>query len=217
MNLIDSLHILKKRAKLIALAPLACAALAAAVCWLALPNQYTTNLSLYVLASADPSSAETANADLAASQMLTNDVSKVVGGMQASDRAARTVGADTLDAYDVAVASDSSTRVIALSVTGPSASGVVTVAEALASEADSVARSVMDVKSVSVIEPPREPEAPSGPPRVLYTAAAFATGLFAAVALALALDRVDTRVRSGEEAASALDLPIIGRVPAFKE
>lgn len=208
---------MRKRWLLVAALPLACALLTAAFCWLVLPNQYATEVSLYVLTGSSATDDESTNADLAASQMLTNDVAKIIGGPQSSERAAQAVGAETLDAYDVSVSSDTSTRVIALSVTGPSPDGVVSVANTLAAEADAVARSVMDVRSVSIVEPARVPTVPSGPPRVLYTAAAFALALLAAIALSIALELADTRVRSGEEAAEVLGIPVIGRMPEVKE
>lgn len=217
MNLVDLLHTLRKRWLLVAALPLACALATAAFCWLVLPNQYATELSLYVLTGSTASEDEVTNADLTASQMLTNDVAKIVGGPQASERAAQAVGAESLNAYDVSVSSDTSTRVIVLSVSGPSSDGVVIVANTLAAEADNVARSVMDVKNVSIVEPARVPTVPSGPPRALYTAAAFALGLLAAIAVSIVLELADTRVRNGEEAAEALGIPVIGRMPEFKE
>ena len=68
----------------------------------------------------------------------------------------------------------------------------------------------------NVIDEAIEPTSPSGPPRLMYTAAAFLVGLFIAIAIIVIADMANTRVRSAEEAAELTGLTIIGRIPVIK-
>ena len=74
----------------------------------------------------------------------------------------------------------------------------------------------MGVENVNVIDQAEVPQAPSGPPRAMYTAAAFLAGIFIAVAIVVIIDMVNTRVRTPEEAEELLGVPVIGRIPKIK-
>ena len=186
MTLLELIKLIRKHLALVVALPIVCAVATAAFAWLALPNQYSSSVSMYVLtkASAEGSLAST---DLSASQQLANDV-----------------------------ASESTTRIVTLTVTGESAQSVAIIANQLAATTDSVAQEVMDVQAINAINEAKEPAAPSGPPRAMYTAVAFLAGIFLAVAIVVVIDMVNTRVRSAEEAEELLGLPVIGRIPTIK-
>ena len=74
----------------------------------------------------------------------------------------------------------------------------------------------MGVENVNVIDQAEVPQAPSGPPRVMYTVVAFLAGIFIAVAIVVIIDMVNTRVRTPEEAEGLLGVPVIGRIPTIK-
>lgn len=122
----------------------------------------------------------------------------------------------SLKGYDVSVESSTTTRLLTVSVTGESAQSVSIIANKIAEVTDSVAREVMDIRSVNVVDQAVEPSEPSGPPRLMYTAVALLAGLFLAVAAVVVMDMLNTRVRSAEEAEELLGLPVIGRIPAMK-
>ena len=123
---------------------------------------------------------------------------------------------DSLSGYEISVASESTTRIVTLTVTGESAQSVAIIANQLAATTDSVAQEVMDVQAINAINEAKEPAAPSGPPRAMYTAVAFLAGIFLAVAIVVVIDMANTRVRSAEEAEELLGLPVIGRIPTIK-
>ena len=50
----------------------------------------------------------------------------------------------------------------------------------------------------------------------MYTAVAFLAGLFAAVAIIVLLDMLNTRMRNPEELEDLLGIPTIGRIPTIK-
>lgn len=217
MTLLELLKLLRKHLRLVIALPIACVVATAAFAWLAMPNQYTASVSMYVLTKTTSESAGgISSTDLSASQMLTNDVATLIKSDRVLHDAASALQMDSLSGYDVKVTSETTTRVITLSVTGESAQTVAIVANRLAKTADEVAQEVMDVRSVNAIDQAAEPTVPSGPPRALYTAVAFLAGIFLAVAIVVVLDMVNTRVRSAEEAEELLGLPVIGRIPTIK-
>ena len=196
MTLLELFALLKKHLKLVIALPIACALATAVFSWAFLPNTYTSTVSMYVLTRANENTSVLTSTDLTASQMLTNDVATLIK----SDR----------------IESETTTRVITVSVTGKSAQTTAIVANGLAETADSVAREVMDIKSINVIDKAVEASAPSGPNRIMYTAVGFLAGLFIAIAAVVLMDMTNTRVRNADELEELLPVPVIGRIPVIK-
>lgn len=216
MTLLDLLKLMRKHLRLMIILPIICALATAGVSWFLLADEYTATVSMYVLTKSSESSDGISNTDLSASQMLTNDVAKLIKGSRVQGETADAMRIDDLSIYDIEVSSETSTRVINISVTGNSAQEVAIVANALAKTTDEVATSVMDLQSVTIIDEAKQPEAPSGPPRVMYTAVAFLAGIFLALAIIVVMDILDTRVRNPEEIEELTDLPVIGYMPVIK-
>lgn len=216
MTLLELIHLLKKHLKLCIVLPVVCALATAIVAWAFLPNTYTSSVSLYVLTRSYDQEASLTNSELSASQMLTDDVVQLIGSNRIKTDTASNLSLPDLRDYKISVASESTTRVITISVTGQSAQNVALVANGLAETTDSVAREVMDVKAVNVIDKAVEATKPSGPNRVMYTVIALLVGAFLAVAIVVVMDMMNTRVRNAEELEEMLDVPVIGRIPKIR-
>lgn len=217
MTLLELLHLLRKHLKLVVLLPLVCAIAMAAASMFVMRNSYTAQTDMYVLASSQSDAGAALSSDLSASQMLTNDVARLLQSDRVMGDAASDLGLENLDGYGITVSSETTTRVITLSVTGTDPRGAANVANALADNVSQVAQEVMSVESVNVIDEAPVPTAPSGPNRTLYVMVAFMAGLFMAVAIVVVLDMLDTRVRSAEQVEELLGLPVIGRIPEMKK
>ena len=215
MTLLELIKLIRKHLALVVALPIVCAVATAAFAWLALPNQYSSSVSMYVLTKAS-AEGSLANTDLSASQQLANDVATLITDERVAEDTASALQMDWLKGYKISVASESTTRIVTLTVTGESAQSVAIIANQLAATTDSVAQEVMDVQAINAINEAKEPAAPSGPPRAMYTAVAFLAGIFLAVAIVVVIDMVNTRVRSAEEAEELLGLPVIGRIPTIK-
>lgn len=215
MTLLELIKLIRKHLALVVALPIVCAVATAAFAWLALPNQYSSSVSMYVLTKAS-AEGSLANTDLSASQQLANDVATLITDERVAEDTASALQMDSLKGYKISVASESTTRIVTLTVTGESAQSVAIIANQLAATTDSVAQEVMDVQAINAINEAKEPAAPSGPPRAMYTAVAFLVGIFLAVAIVVVIDMVNTRVRSAEEAEELLGLPVIGRIPTIK-
>ena len=214
MTLLELLTLLRKHLKLVIMLPIVCMVAMGLASVLMMNDTYTATTDMYVLASSEGSNSSSAlSSDLSASQMLTNDVATLLQSDRVMSDAADQLGLPNLRGYDITVTSESTTRVITLQVTSSDAQGSANVANALA---DCVSNEVMNVESVNVIDEAPTPEAPSGPNRMLYVAVAAMAGLFAAVAIVVLMDVIDTRVRSAEDVEELLELPVIGRIPEMK-
>ena len=105
---------------------------------------------MYVLTKASTSDelGTVSNNDLAASQMLTNDVATIIKSERVSADTAEALHMSSLDDYKVSVTSSTTTRVITVSVTGPTPDGAAQVANQVAATTDEIAKQVMDIESM---------------------------------------------------------------------
>ncbi|MDM8300491.1 YveK family protein [Collinsella tanakaei] len=217
MTLLELFQLLKKHLQLVIVLPLVCAFAMAVASFALMRNTYTAETSMYILANTSESQSQGANyTDLTASQLLANDVARLLESDRVEKDTAAALGLEDLSAYDVSVASETTTRVVTLSVTGPNAEGVADVANEMARQVSIVAQDVQVADSINVIDEAVSPDAPSGPNRPLYVAVALLAGLFMAVAIVVLMDMLDTRVRSSEDVEELLGIPVVGRIPAMK-
>lgn len=215
MTLLELLQLLKKHLTLVIALPVLCAVAMAVVAYGFMANTYTAETTLYVLAQNDGSNSNL-QSSMSASQLVANDVAALADSKRVTDDTAAKMGLDNLKAFKISVTSQTTSRVITLSVQGKDAQQVAAVANAMASNVSSVAMELMNVDSVSVVDQATAPLNPSGPKRTLYVAVAFLAGLFAAVAIVVLVDMLNTKVRSAEDVEELLGVPVIGRMPALR-
>ena len=216
MTLLELLHLLRKHLKLVIVLPLACMLAVGAYSYVAMPNTYSTTVSMYVLVKQENANSNSLSSDLSASQMVTNDVATLLKSDRVVNETASALGLDSLKAYKTSITSSTTSRVLSLEVTGPDAEMAANVANKMADEVSSVAHDVMNVDSVNVVDSAKVPTAPSGPKRPLFMAIGLLGGLFVAVAIVVVSDMLNTKVRDEEELEELLGLPVIGRIPAVK-
>lgn len=217
MTLLELLHLLRKHLRLVVLLPVACALVMGIYSYLFMRNTYTASTSMYVLALNQDATASTSlSTDLSASQMISNDVSTLLTSDRALAETAEDLALEDLSAYDVSVTSETTSRVIGLTVTGPDPQTAADVANHLVANVSGIAQEVMSIESVNPIDQATAPEAPSGPNRPLYVAVALMAGLFLAVAIVVVEDMLNTKVRGQEEVEELLGIPVIGRIPAMR-
>lgn len=216
MTLLELLHLLRKHLVLVIVLPIVCAVAMAVVAYGFMPNVYTAETSLYVLSQSGDENTSSLQSNLSASQLIANDVAALLESTRVTEAAADDLGLEDLDDYDISVASESSSRVITLSVEGGDPQMAANVANAMAANVSEVVLEVMNVQSVSIVDEAVAPLNPSGPNRTMYVAVAFLAGLFVAVAIVVLLDMLNTKVRNSEDAEALLGVPVIGRMPAVK-
>lgn len=216
MTLLELLHLLKKHLKLVIVLPLACALAVGGYSFVAMKNTYTVSVSMYVLVQHDNTNSNSLSSDLSASQMVTNDVATLLKSDRVVLETAKDLGMEDLKGYTTSITSSTTSRVLTLEVTGRDPKRTADVANKMAEEVSGVARDVMNVDSVNVVDSAKVPTSPSGPKRPLYIAVGFLAGLFAAVAIVVIADMLNTKVRGEEDLEELLGVPVIGRIPAMK-
>lgn len=216
MTLLELFRLLKKHLRLVILLPVVCALVVGLYSIFFVRNTYTATASMYVLAQGESSNSTNLYSDLNASQMLTNDVAKLLKSDRIVNQVGSEVGVDELKGYKVNVTSETTSRVITLSVTGPDPQTAADIVNKMMKDVSDVARSVMSIRSVNPINQAQAPISPSGPNRLLYTAVAFLVGLFAAIVIVVVADMLNTRVRGPEDLEELIDVPVIGRIPTIE-
>ena len=141
----------EKHLKLVVTLPVVCAIAMGIVSFVAMDNTYTATTSMYILAKTDDSGQMSYN-DLSASQMLSNDIATLLDSDSVKSGAANELGLSDLDDYKVSVSSETTTRVITLSVTGTDAKETAEVAKAALPRASTLSTRP---------RPPRPPAVPS--------------------------------------------------------
>lgn len=162
MTLLELFQLLKKHLKLVITLPVVCAIAMGIVSFVAMDNTYTATTSMYILAKTDDSGQMSYN-DLSASQMLSNDIATLLDSDSVKSGAAKELGLTDLDDYKVSVSSETTTRVITLSVTGTDAKETAEVAKAIASSVSTVAQNVGAAQSINVIDEAKTPKPPAAP------------------------------------------------------
>lgn len=152
----------QKHLKLVITLPVVCAIAMGIVSFVAMDNTYTATTSMYILAKTDDSGQMSYN-DLSASQMLSNDIATLLDSDSVKSGAANELGLTDLDDYKVSVSSETTTRVITLSVTGTDAKETAKVAKAMASSVSTVAQNVGAAQSINVIDEAKTPKPPAVP------------------------------------------------------
>ena len=217
MTLLELLQLLKRHLFLVIALPIVCARAAAGVCYTMMSNTYTATTSLYVLAENANDTSSSLGSTLNASQLVSNDIAALIKSDRVMNGAAEDLGLENLNAFKISVNSQTTTRVITLTVTGKDPQQAAAAANAIASEVSTVAQQVMDVRSVNVVDEASAPTKPSGPNRPMYVAVAFLAGLFLAIAIVVLKDMLNTRVSNSDEVEKLLGIPVIGQFPAGKK
>ena len=218
MTLLELLQLMRKHLKLVILLPIVCALAMGVYSYAVMANTYTASTSMYVLAKQTSANSDNAAnySNLNASQMLANDVSTLLKSDRIAADTVKNLHLDSLKGYSTKVTSETTSRVITLSVTGSDPDTSAAIANEMASNVSKVAQQVMDVQSVNVIDQAVSPSSPSGPNRSMYIAVALLAGLFIAIAIVVVSDMLNTKVRNADEVEELLGLPVIGRMPAVK-
>lgn len=214
MALLELFQLLKKHLKLVITLPVVCAIVMGIASFAMMDNTYTATTSMYILAKTD--GGQMSYNDLSTSQMLSNDIATLLDSNSVKSGAAKDLGLSDLDDYKIAVSSETTTRVITLSVTGTDAKETAKVARAMANSVSTVAQNVGAAQSINVVDEAKTPESPSGPKRLLYVAVAFLAGVIIAIAYVVLADILNMRIRGAEEAEELLGIPVVGRIPAMK-
>jgi capsular polysaccharide biosynthesis protein len=219
MTLLELLQILKKKWYLLVIFPIIFALATAIYAWGFMTNDYTSSVSLYVLAktqTTDSSDNTSSSTNFTFNQQVANDLAVLADTDKVKTATAKQLGLDDLDDFTVSVDGATDNRVITLTVTGKNPNTVPKVADILADQVADTAVDIMDLKAVNILDKAESPATLSGPNRPMYVAVTVLAGLFVAIALIVLLDLLDTTVKTRKEIEEEFGLPVLGTMPFVK-
>jgi capsular polysaccharide biosynthesis protein len=217
MTLFELFGLLRKHLKFVLAVPIA-AALVCGIVTLFMPNRYTADVSMYVLAQQQDtsnSSSQSTYSDLSASQMIANDVATIAKSDRVKASVASSLGMDSLNGYDIEINSSTTTRIITLSVTGKDSQTAADIANAYVDSISDTVKGVMSVDSVNAINQAEVPTHPSGPNRLLYVCVTFLIGLFVSIIIVVIADMANTKARRDDDVVELLNIPVVGHFPSI--
>jgi capsular polysaccharide biosynthesis protein len=105
------------------------------------------------------------------------------------------------------------TEIIRISVTDNDPEKAATIANELAQAFAKQVVKIMNVENIQVIDEAIQPQSPVKPRPVLNISVAFVLGLIVGIFAAFIMEFFDTSIKSPEDVAKYLDLPVIGTIP----
>lgn len=151
--------------------------------------------------------------EVIASQQITNDVARLVNGNRVQDAVCEKLGEKNIEGYKINVDSSEKNRVINLSVTYEDAIKATNAVQAYAQCVSELSNELTEVKNVKIIDEPKIPEKPSGPPRLLIAGVSAIAGLLFSIIIIFLKDLFDTTVDDKDELIEMLGIPVLANIP----
>lgn len=217
LDLRELLYVLRRRLLLIIALPVVATIVAALVSQFVLTPVYKASTTLWVIKDG---SAQINYNDLLLNRNLTKTYAEV-----AKSRAVMVDVIDRLGLEGVTVVALQEkltvtpvrdTEILSFTIEDPSPVMAVRLADAVAEAFMGQIRTYMKVENVVVVDPAMEPIDPFKPRTLMNVAVAFVLGLMASVGLAFLLEYLDTSIKSPDDVARHLGLPVLATIPVFE-
>lgn len=219
ITLKDIFAILRKRLVLIIFIPLV-VAIGAGIYFMQQPNEYTAKAKLYVLMDYTDSTGQI-RYDTSSSTQFTGDFKELITTHKVLEETARRLGSDVKQfsngTLNISVSSVSGTRIIEIGVTSASPTMSLEVTNTLSKVFVEYVRDLLQTESVSIAAEATLPTSPSGPARLRNTLLAYVLALAAVIGICLAVEMLNTTIRTVEQAETALELPVLASVTNYRD
>jgi len=190
--------------------PFIAIAVAAFINYNVIKPTYTASTSMYVLNR----QSNTLNYnDLTTGTLLIADYQQLALSGRVMSAAAVKAGIKNTREYSISVAAKSNTRIIQITVTGTDPVLSADYANAIADNLSTCIMEVMKVENISVIDRAGVPVNPSGPDKIKNIALTGVIGLALSIALVLLMDLSSSKIKTAEDVAEFLDLPVLAKIP----
>lgn len=214
----DIFKILKKRLWLIILLPIVAAVAAFVIVNYAIIPVYTSTATMYVLNKQNEDNVVNYN-DLQSGTLLTADYRELALSKRVLAPVAEeyNLNAGTLQSdFNITVEAANNTRVIEISATAPDPVLAANIANSVGYEFSYTVSEIMDVSNVNFVDMAEASSSPSAPKKMRLTAIAGFVGLVVAVGIALAIDFMNTTIRTKEDVENYLELTVLANIPKLK-
>lgn len=217
MTIKEILALLRKRWIWLLVIPLLVGG-AAGLYYLRQPSEYTAETRLYVLMEYVDNMGQV-RYDTATSTQFTGDFKELIQTRQVYQETADRLGGSLAMMEDVKIGISAvpGTRVLIVSATSASPSLSLSVANTISQVFVEYIARIMKTDAVSVAAEATLPERPSGPARLRNTALAFLLALFAVAGVLIALEMLNTKIKTIEEAEEVLQTSVLASVPDYRD
>ena len=217
MGIVEIIAILRKWMLLIIILPVL-AVMATAFYYFGgiAPPVYTSDAQ--ILAYNLRTEGEIQGGDLTLSANLINDFCIIVTSTPVLQETADLCGLrlSEVKSCSIRVSKKGDSRVVAISVSANTAALAENVTRALVQVSTRIARDLLSTKNITVIEPATRARQ-TGPASMRNTVISFIVGLAAGAGFALAVELLNTTVRSEADVEKHLKIPVLGKVPRFEK
>lgn len=217
MSLNDMLKAVKRKWILIVVIPVIAALLAFVyVNWFTV-DMYTAQVKLYTLFDYIDNTGTT-RFDLSSSQYFVSDYQQLIQTNEVMNETCRRLGWERFPAgtsYNVNAVND--TRLIAINFTSVSPVASMQAANMLAIVFTEYVQGLLQTDSVRIASEATLPSAPSNGGRGLYIPLAFVAAMLAMIALVLAFEMFNTKVRADRDAEMKLQVNVLSQVASYKK
>ncbi len=184
--------------------------LASLVCFVLLPDAYTTSTTLYILGSQGESLTSDA---LQAGALLVDDCRELATSKRVTAQVADHLLLKDLSDFKIEVSARKNTRLLDISVTGADPLSVTYVAAGLGNALTECAAELLHADGIAVVDPAEVPSAPSGPPRELYIGLAALLSLVVSVLVAVIRGATNKALWTAEDVQRETGIPVLGQFP----
>jgi capsular polysaccharide biosynthesis protein len=215
MTLADILDIIVKRIKILIIIPLICFAASMFYSFEMIAPTYTASTTFMVLNQTYYDSI-TYN-DLMIGSVLINDYQYLATTKTVCNKAAESLGLNSLSGCAINVNGITNTRMVKLSVTCTDPEKAANVANALTEELTKRISEIMKVDNITVVEQASVPTGASGPNRSKIVLTTTAIGIAAAIGIVVLLEFMDNTIQTGEDVEKYLGIPLLAQVKKLDE
>ncbi|MDZ5784217.1 YveK family protein [Marinococcus luteus] len=219
----DLMHMVKKRIKLLSLVMLAALSAGAVYTWFIAEPEYEA--STQILVTPDVGESETpASEDWQSSRELVNTYNTLLTSPAIIEPAVQNLSvARTEEAVQsqLTVAAENESQIATVTVRDTDPEAAVAIVNTVTETFEQEVPSIMSVDNVSILSEAemKDISEPVSPQPLLYMGASLFGGLLGGLGLVLLLEMMNNKIKTEEELASVLGLPILGSVntPSDKE
>lgn len=217
LDLRELIAILRRRLWLILLMPTVAAVTAGLISLFLLQPVYSASTTLWVIK--DGTNAQLTLADVQLSRNLTKTYAEVARSRAVMQDVIYRLGLEKVTVQDLqeklSVTPVRDTEILSFTIQDSDPVMAAKLADAVAAAFMGQIRTFMKVENVSVVDPALVPTSPIKPRKLMNVALATVLGGMAALGLAFLLEYLDTSVKTSEDVARHLNLPVIGVIPVI--
>ena len=206
----DWIKLVRNNWAIILVVPLVCTSIAALACIIA-EGSYSSRASLYIIAGSNET---TRSQDgLSAAHLLTLDVMSIIESDRVKNDAIKALELDSLEDYRIESESKGESRLVTITVKGPSSSETPIIANQIAESTRVLVRELMDVDAARIIEYADEAEDASKPVHITFVIGILLASEYLAFSAVVLKDIVGAGFKNSEEVESVTGLPVLGHFP----